>query len=489
MGWTAFLGPALLLLLTRAYLASQISGAAEDAYITFRYASNWARGLGPVFNPGERVWGFSSPLWTGLLALLALLRVDLTLASRALAIGLDLVSLVLGMRLLAGHLRVAAWAYGIFWALHSLPASLASSGMESNLFWCLMLVTASLMQARRTWLMGLSLAALALVRPEGLFAAAVMAVWAPNRARLLALVLVAATWGALRAYFGQWIPQSVIAKALTYGAPGLWYGRQWYNWILPFQFGKWPETAEGDNLLPLALLSFPGMIAGCAWLWKERRSAVAALVAGGLTVLAGYAAVGVTFFYWYLLIPLMAVVVCAAVGLASIHLPRLVWLSALVYMVGNWTVMGRLYSGRAKIERMMMGGAGDALKQDAESRGAGGGGRAPLVFLEPIGWVGWRSGLRVADEVGLVTPWVARRRLQGAGWYTDFVQRENPDYLVVRASMLATGQAFTGQGAPFRSPQEMQRVFSQYQRFHPPPEVQVGANELVALRRLAASPP
>ena len=36
----------------------------DDAFISFRYARNIADGLGPVFNPGERVEGASNPLWT-----------------------------------------------------------------------------------------------------------------------------------------------------------------------------------------------------------------------------------------------------------------------------------------------------------------------------------------------------------------------------------------------------------------------------------------
>jgi hypothetical protein len=34
----------------------------DDAFITFQYASNLVRGLGLVFNAGERVWGFTSPV-------------------------------------------------------------------------------------------------------------------------------------------------------------------------------------------------------------------------------------------------------------------------------------------------------------------------------------------------------------------------------------------------------------------------------------------
>lgn len=39
----------------------------DDAFISFRYAENLARGEGLVFNPGERVEGFSNFLWTVLL--------------------------------------------------------------------------------------------------------------------------------------------------------------------------------------------------------------------------------------------------------------------------------------------------------------------------------------------------------------------------------------------------------------------------------------
>ena len=40
----------------------------DDAFISLRYAANLLAGHGLVFNPGERVEGFTSPLWTLLLA-------------------------------------------------------------------------------------------------------------------------------------------------------------------------------------------------------------------------------------------------------------------------------------------------------------------------------------------------------------------------------------------------------------------------------------
>jgi len=59
--WPAALAllPYALLLLT-AY--SVFAQTVDDPFITFRYARNLLAGLGPVFNPGEHVEGFTSPL-------------------------------------------------------------------------------------------------------------------------------------------------------------------------------------------------------------------------------------------------------------------------------------------------------------------------------------------------------------------------------------------------------------------------------------------
>jgi arabinofuranosyltransferase len=59
----------------------------DDAYIVFRYAENWVSGHGPVYNPGEWVEGYSSPLWLLLLAGAHALGLDTELASKLLGVG------------------------------------------------------------------------------------------------------------------------------------------------------------------------------------------------------------------------------------------------------------------------------------------------------------------------------------------------------------------------------------------------------------------
>ena len=54
----AFLVPLVLLI---AFFWS--AGPIDDDYICFRYGRNWANGLGLVYNQGERIEGYSQPLW------------------------------------------------------------------------------------------------------------------------------------------------------------------------------------------------------------------------------------------------------------------------------------------------------------------------------------------------------------------------------------------------------------------------------------------
>ena len=76
---------------------------------------------------------------------------------------------------------------------------------------------------------------LALWRPEGLVAAAVVALGARWRDRAVAAGLTLAGLAALTFYFGSPVPQSVIAKAGVYGTPGPWAGRFWWGWALPLR--------------------------------------------------------------------------------------------------------------------------------------------------------------------------------------------------------------------------------------------------------------
>jgi hypothetical protein len=68
----------------------------DDAYISFRYVERWVDGDGLTFNPGERVEGFSNPLWVWILAAVRWLlpHVEIADAARGAGFAAALVSLL-----------------------------------------------------------------------------------------------------------------------------------------------------------------------------------------------------------------------------------------------------------------------------------------------------------------------------------------------------------------------------------------------------------
>jgi hypothetical protein len=55
------------------------------------------------------------------------------------------------------------------------------------------------------------------------------------------------------------------------------------------------------------------------------------------------------------------------------------------------------------------------------------------ILLEPAGMIPYENRqLRAIDDVGLIDPWMAKRRALGAGWRTDAINRYHPQWLVVR---------------------------------------------------------
>ena len=82
LGWGL---PLIAMALAQLGLWAHVS---DDAYISFRYVARWVGGEGLTFNPGERVEGFSNPLWVGVLALAKLLSPDVEIADAARALGL-----------------------------------------------------------------------------------------------------------------------------------------------------------------------------------------------------------------------------------------------------------------------------------------------------------------------------------------------------------------------------------------------------------------
>jgi tetratricopeptide (TPR) repeat protein len=86
----------LLLILTIFVIhAISMNFTQDDAYISYRYVKNFLNGHGLVFNPGERVEGYTNFLWIILLSLFAKLGLDMIIASKILGVASGCVTLFL----------------------------------------------------------------------------------------------------------------------------------------------------------------------------------------------------------------------------------------------------------------------------------------------------------------------------------------------------------------------------------------------------------
>jgi arabinofuranosyltransferase len=207
----------------------------DDAFISFRYLENLLAGNGLVYNPGERVWGYTNFLWMAALAPLIVAGADPVACARALGLAssfLVFVLVLLGPR--TGPSETRGWnPAGAALLATSGPYLLqAWSGLETSLFSLLLLITLrlhGLARERRGWMgiwAGLAAALATLTRPEGIFLFGLLLVDAilerrssaarlPQRLGGLLLgfaPLVLVYEAAMASYYGAFYPNSIDAK-------------------------------------------------------------------------------------------------------------------------------------------------------------------------------------------------------------------------------------------------------------------------------------
>ncbi len=214
----------------------------EDAFISFRYADNLASGRGLVFNIGEHVEGYSNLLWVLLLVPGEWIGLPMPLSARLLALAFLAAFVYTSWRTVRLLMPGGVPAWLTWWlplavVLEPLLRYHVDQGLETVPYVALLGMT--LLVASRggaVWAAGGLAAAATLTRPEGIGLALALApaVWFAasregNGAALRRTCLYAAIpLGAFllqlafrRAMYGEWVPNTVIAKdAATGGGLG-----------------------------------------------------------------------------------------------------------------------------------------------------------------------------------------------------------------------------------------------------------------------------
>ncbi len=254
-----------------AWLASVAWFLTDDAFISFRYTRNLIEGHGLVFNPGERVEGYTNFLWIlELAAIWAIFNIRPEYAAPWLSVAYTIATLLVTLwwtaRLpsLQSRSLVTWMTLGLLCSSATFAVWTSSGGLETrqfSFFIIAAIVCLSLYQFSTRGLLtaSLCLAAAELTRPEALLLAACCFAWfalqrlakdksinsrlLKDTACLVApfALIVAAHFLFRYAYYGEWLPNTYYAKHV----------RPWYESGFRYLVAAAIETGL-YLLLPLA---------------------------------------------------------------------------------------------------------------------------------------------------------------------------------------------------------------------------------------------
>ncbi|MBC8160535.1 MAG: hypothetical protein H7Z42_04875 [Roseiflexaceae bacterium] len=441
----------------------------DDPFTTYRYSENLARGLGFVYNPGERVLSTTTPLYTLLLVVPRLLGLDLPLtsmaiSSAALAAG-GLLLFLLGCQL---HTPLAGLVAMLLYPLT--PLLLPTLGAETALY-CTLILGSFLAYARNRPLTTALLLALAtLTRADGILAAGVIGLAAflqifqnghedtktqsshifPN------LRAFAPSWKKdratslpnLRAFASSWLTGLALYTAIV----AAWHLFAWAYFGSPLPATLAAKQRQGSMLIsdsfaqglldlaqaywaqPLLQLQLLAALAGLIYALGWRRGWLP-LVAWGVIYAAAYSALGVTRYFWYygplapVLFALLGLAIQALVAL--IRSRPLAWAGAIAgTALLAWPLLAALPGQVARIDSRLAiyQAAGAWLRANTPAE-------ATVGTLE-VGVIGFYAQRPIVDFAGLIQPDIAQE-IGPASDYGDLTAwaftRYQPDFLVLRA--------------------------------------------------------
>ncbi len=412
----------------------------EDAFITFRYAEQIARGNGFVYNIGEPIYGTTTPLYTLLLAfwlkfistniLLGANTINLLAAS---AIPLvtwktlkllqrsnaeqtfTLIALMLSSKLIYMNTQGMEISLSIFLLASSWYAWIKDKPIWTGLL-CGLLLWARIDTV--FWLMILILVTMVENRKNAIIIGAIAAI------TYLPWIVYAA------AYFGSPIPYTVTAKWVAYSlfdqTPYINHLGTVLRYLSPFR--------EQINLQWLGTLLIMGVASWGIWknrLFRDRSFYI--LIIFVLFEISRLTLTRATFFNRYFIPILWASLILFGMGLGTLWdklktnpTTRKIFLSLVILWAIAQIISGILFA-RSVRERQFfrhessLKAMGLWLKSNTSPEST--------VLLEPLGYVGYYSDRIMIDEVGLVTPAVTELKRQriNANEYASVFQ---PDYFV-----------------------------------------------------------
>jgi len=427
---------ALVLLLGNALYQDYIS---DDAFISFRYARNLADGHGLVFNPGERVEGYTNFLWVLLLALIDRFGGDIVTSGRVLGFVLSAATLWILLRFSSTLKREVPPHFRISILLLSASAPFAVwalAGLETSLFTCLVVSGFFELEEGRARRAAVWLSLSALARPEGVIflgiAAVLHAAAAPRRRRIgsllpvfLPAMLILVPFEIWRiAYYGEIVPNTFYAKTggglhqvlrgLKYVVKYFWLYGGFFTFFATGALALLRSGAGGLRRLAFvtgAYLVYVALVGGDGL--PAHRFVVPVIPFICLLLEAGV----------YELVDVARPVLRARVKTAAFSS-----LAVAVLLLSSWVGYRERETNRLISRDFILIGKWLA---EAAPEGAS-------IAVSAAGAIPFYSGLVTVDRLGLTDKHIARRRMPGMGKGPAGHEKHDAEYVLSRRPTILT---------------------------------------------------
>jgi hypothetical protein len=486
VGLILFVAAACLVCLIYTLVTNQIW---EDSLITLRHSENLLKGEGLTYNAGEKVHGFTSPINVLLLVVCSWLTGKSSYVAtfwlyRAFTIPAFAVSGVLLLKAIdrtPPRWTAATWFLGVVYLFDVKSLAYSTNGMEAAFMLLFMAWAVYLMSRSETdrWLLrGLCWGGMMWTRPDGCVYIVVFSIAeliflsTSRRATFVALAKAAAVCAVVYApwfvwawaYYGSPIPHTITAKTSVEQGPlgQLWATFDNYLSILIFQSGQafrpiyypaFPTDWFRPAILGQVFNGLTRIIGVVALLYftypvQDRFGRAMSLC---FAILCSYFACMSRVYPWYFppVTMLGAVAFTRAatsfafaardgtvrdvrLGMRNAFVATTFFVLAVCNILLIWPMLQIQRVSQAEVEEGRAA-IGKWLKENALATDS--------VYLEPLGYIGYFSGLHMDDFPGLVSPKVVRIRRQlppdaePAGAYMLLVIPElKPDWVVLRRS-------------------------------------------------------
>jgi len=414
----------------------------DDAFISFRYAKNLVNGYGLVFNPGERVEGYTNFLWVIIASISFIVSLAPETTSRIIGLiaSLGTLGVVIHYSPKSTNFPHLIWVAPIFLVVHPAFTVWATGGMETPLFTFLMtwgtLWSADQLQKDEVKIISaLPIAFAALTRPEGVLVAVVIGVaillFSHQRISkrlswsLMFLTIFLPYFFWRWSYYGFIFPNTFYTKVGFEGSQvirGLRYTYEFFYllgyWLLPLYLGLLWNTNRRFIFLPLSIMLifilYIVAIGGDGLPMYRFFVPIVGLffvlmVCGLKSLLIRYADKSLI----QCIVWLMFIIGCVYSALPAFTGPAFNYVQQDIYEVGSWKQIGQWFREHANTD--------------------------DTIAVIPAGAIPYFSGLRAIDMLGLNDLTIGHKKItkMGSGqaghekFDVDYVLQRAPDYILI----------------------------------------------------------